>query len=168
MFLPVSLACPGAFFLWPCHQINPWFFLPRSVISCLSTHSFPVFSLHLYTDSIFLSQGFPSLSGTSKLPDPAVKDKKMVWSSQHGFMKGKSRMTNLITFYNKITDSVDKRRAVGGVYLNFSKAFDTVFCNILIDKLLNRQINGQWGELKTSWTTRLEALWSTSWSQAWG
>lgn len=58
-------------------------------------------------------------------------------------MKGKYCLTNLITFYNKITDSVDDRRAVGVVYLNFSKAFDAVFCDILIDELLNGQINGQ-------------------------
>lgn len=53
-------------------------------------------------------------------------------------MKGKSCLTNLITFYNKITGSVDERRAVDVVYLNFSEAFDTVFCDILIDKLLSR------------------------------
>ena len=57
-------------------------------------------------------------------------------------MKEKSCLTKLIAFYNKITGSVDERRAVG-VYLSFSKAFEPVFCDILVDKLLNGQINGQ-------------------------
>lgn len=52
-------------------------------------------------------------------------------------------MTKLIAFHNKIAGSVDEKRTVGGVWLSFSKAFGTVFCDILIDKLLKGQINGQ-------------------------
>ena len=54
-----------------------------------------------------------------------MKDKKLV--SQHGFTKGKSFLTNLITFYDKMTSLVDERRAVDIVCLDFSKAFGTVF-----------------------------------------
>lgn len=52
-------------------------------------------------------------------------------SSQLGFMKRKSRLTNLVAFYN------DKAvwRAVDFVYFNFSKAFDTV-SDIPIHKLM--------------------------------
>jgi len=64
-----------------------------------------------------------------------VEDKKVIGSSQHGFSKGKSRLTNLIAFYNGMTGWVDEGRAVDLVYLNFSKAFDTVSRNILLGKL---------------------------------
>ncbi|GAB0181301.1 mitochondrial enolase superfamily member 1 [Grus japonensis] len=63
-----------------------------------------------------------------------VEEKKVIRSDQHGFTKGKSRLTNVMAFYEGMTGWVDEGRAVDVVYLDFSKAFDTVFHNILIGR----------------------------------
>jgi len=64
-----------------------------------------------------------------------VEEKKVIRSSQHGFTKGKSCLTNLIAFYDGMTGWVEEGRAVDVAYLNWSKAFDTVSHNIPIGKL---------------------------------
>ncbi|GAB0192783.1 hypothetical protein GRJ2_001743600 [Grus japonensis] len=56
-----------------------------------------------------------------------VQDNQAIRPSQHGFMEGKSCLTNLISFYDKVTCLVDEEKAADVVYLDFSKAFDTIF-----------------------------------------
>jgi len=64
-----------------------------------------------------------------------VQEKKFIRSSQHGFTKGKSCLTNLIAFYDGMTGWVDEGRTVDVVYLDFSKAFNAASHNILLGKL---------------------------------
>jgi len=64
-----------------------------------------------------------------------VEEKKVIRCSQHEFTKGKSRLTNLIAFYDGMTAWVDEGRAVDVVCLDFSKVFDTVSYNFLTGKL---------------------------------
>ncbi|GAB0207498.1 mitochondrial enolase superfamily member 1 [Grus japonensis] len=75
-----------------------------------------------------------------------VEEKVVIRSGQHGFTKGKSCLTNLIAFYDNMTGWVDERRAVDVVYLDCSKAFDTVsrkiLGSVLGQVLFNIFING--------------------------
>jgi len=64
-----------------------------------------------------------------------VQEKKVIRSSQHGFTKEKSCLTNLIASYDGMTAWVDEGREVDVVYLDFSKTFETVSLNILIGRL---------------------------------
>lgn len=47
-----------------------------------------------------------------------------------------SCLTNLTAFYNEITSLVGEGGEADIVYLDFRKAFSTVYRNILIDKLM--------------------------------
>jgi len=71
-----------------------------------------------------------------------VKDNQGIRPSQHGFMKGRSCLTNLISFYDHVTCLVDEGKAVDVIYLDFSKAFDTVPHSILLEKPAAHGLDG--------------------------
>jgi len=50
-------------------------------------------------------------------------------------MKGRSCLSNLISFYDQVTCLVDEGKAVDVACLDFSKAFRTVFHSILVEKI---------------------------------
>jgi len=53
-----------------------------------------------------------------------VQDNWGIRPSQHVFIKGRSCLTNPISFHDRVTRLVDEGRAVDIVYLDFSKAFE--------------------------------------------
>ena len=60
---------------------------------------------------------------------------KLINPSQHGFLKARSGLTNLLCFFEEITKWVDEVSPVDVIYLDFHKAFDKVPHQRLILKL---------------------------------
>ena len=52
-------------------------------------------------------------------------------------------MTNLISFYDKVTRLVDEGKAVDVVYLDSTKAFDTISHSIVLEKLAAHGLDGR-------------------------
>lgn len=62
--------------------------------------------------------------------------------NQHGFLKGRSTVTNLALFLDFLTDKLDSRDQVDAVYTDYSKAFDRIDHILLLKKLASLGIRG--------------------------
>ena len=62
--------------------------------------------------------------------------------SQHGFVGGRSTCTNLVAFTEFLVNAIDSGGQVDVVYTDFSRAFDCVPHDILLDKLSAYGITG--------------------------
>lgn len=71
-----------------------------------------------------------------------LENNRLITDSQHGFRKGRSCVTNLLEFLDKVTGYVDSGENVDVVFLDFAKAFDKVPHKRLILKLRNHGIQG--------------------------
>ena len=78
-----------------------------------------------------------------KIMESIIRDKmtehlekyNLMSKSQHGFMSGRSCLTNLLSFFDSIVKQVDQGNCVDVVYLDFQKAFDKVLHRRLIKKV---------------------------------
>lgn len=78
---------------------------------------------------------------------------KLIKDSQHGFMKGRSCLTNLLEFLERITDFIDREYPVDVLYLDFSKAFDKVPHKRLILKVKQHGIGTKISSWIKDWLT---------------
>lgn len=72
---------------------------------------------------------------------------------QHGFTEGRSVQTTLLTLTNNIQDNFKDKKQLDVIYMDFSKAFDTVNHYLLIQKL---DILGLYNELVSLFQSYLE------------
>lgn len=66
---------------------------------------------------------------------------QLIASSQHGFRKGRSCLSNLLEFLDKVTGCIDDGDSVDVIFLDFAKAFDKVSHRRLILKLRAHHID---------------------------
>jgi hypothetical protein len=94
-----------------------------------------------------------------KILESVIKDNIMshllvnslIRESQHGFMPGKSCATNLVEFMDKVSKAMEKGKSVDIFYLDFSKAFDKVPRQRLLQKLRAKGIEERTVKWIESW-----------------
>ena len=71
--------------------------------------------------------------------------------SQHGFLPSRSCVTNLLSFLEDVSLSLDSGHSVDVIYLDFQKAFDKVPLGRLMFKLHRLGIKGRCADWISSW-----------------
>lgn len=66
----------------------------------------------------------------------------LITPEQHGFIKARSTLTNLVSFVEDLAAGVDRGRSYDAIYTDFSKAFDRVSHEMLLHKLSSIGIAG--------------------------
>lgn len=66
-----------------------------------------------------------------------LRARPLITGAQHGFVRGRSTVTNLACITEFISDAMDRGCQTDVIYTDFSKAFDMVDHGVLIDKLFS-------------------------------
>lgn len=73
---------------------------------------------------------------------------------QHGFLKGRSTVSNLLLFNQYLTENMDGGGQVDCIYTDYSKAFDRIDHSLLLRKLLRLGIHGDLFRWVSSYVSR--------------
>ena len=82
-----------------------------------------------------------------------LEQHKLIEVSQHGFLTGRSCLTNLLAYLENLTKHVDSGLPVDTLYSDFAKAFDNVPHRRLLMKLTAHGIDGVVLEWIRRWLT---------------
>jgi hypothetical protein len=82
-----------------------------------------------------------------------LNEQKILFKSQFGFREKCSTVMAIINLLDRIIDALDQGKAAIGIFIDFSKALDTVNHNILFDKLEHYGIRGTAKNLVISYLT---------------
>ena len=121
-------------FLVPFYNVSSTYVLPFHNVST---------TLHNVSTTLHSYRPVSLTSVVCKLFETLIRDHmveflvkhKLINTSQHGFLKARSCLTNLLCFLEEITKWVDDGSPVDVVYLDFQKAFEKVPHQRLLLKL---------------------------------
>lgn len=71
-----------------------------------------------------------------------LENKNLLTDSQHGFRAGRNTETAIIQFTKNVYQSLEKKHYLIGIFLDLSKAFDTLNHKILLNKLSHYGVRG--------------------------
>lgn len=71
-----------------------------------------------------------------------MKHCKILNPNQHGYLRGKSTITAIYRFTQSIMEQLENRKLALGMFVDLSKAYDSLDVNILLQKLLRYGIRG--------------------------
>ena len=82
-----------------------------------------------------------------------LESNDLIQDSQHVFQKGRSCLTNLLVFLDKVTGYIEEGYKVNVICLAFARAFDKVPHQRLLDKLKDHSIHGKVFNWIEAWLT---------------